>query len=124
MMDVLLKDYSDKLSKKILKRIRKYHSNIFQLQNNPSYDQEFQEEIREQNSFIHEEADLVTEKQLTNSDPRFKYKNTAYFFYDKFKELVLPIIYEYLDNKNVQIEKVENISNVIYEDEFQVVIKE
>ena len=57
--------------------------------------------------------------------PRYAESKKSYFTkkgYDKFKELVLPIIYEYLDNKNVQIEKVENISNVIYEDEFQVVI--
>ena len=57
--------------------------------------------------------------------PSYAESNKSYFTekgYDKFKELVLPIVYEHLDNKNIQIEKVENISNVIYEDEFQVVI--
>ena len=91
MMDVLLKDYSNKLNKNMLKRIKKYHSNEFQLQNNPSYDQEFQEEIREVESFAHNDSDLVTEKDLTNSDPRYKYRNTAYFFYDKFKGLDIDI---------------------------------
>lgn len=86
MMDVLLKDFGEQLDKKVNKEIKKYHGNVFRLQNNPSYDQEFQEEIREKNSFIHETSDLVTEKQLSNSDPRFKYRNTAYFFYDRFKE--------------------------------------
>ena len=87
MMDVLIKDYSDKLNKKLLNRIKKYHSNKFELQNNPSYDQEFHEEIREKKTFAHKESELVLEKDLSKSDPRFKYRNAAYFFYDKFKEL-------------------------------------
>lgn len=87
MMDVLLKDFSSVIDKRVKKEIEKYHSNIFKLQNNPSYDQEFQEEIREKKTFAHEFYDLVTEKQLSNSDPRYKYRNTAYFFYDSFKSL-------------------------------------
>ena len=45
-MDVLLKDFDNKLNSKMLKRLKKYHSNDFILQNNPSYDLEFDEEIR------------------------------------------------------------------------------
>ncbi len=91
MMDVLIKDFSTIISKKLLKRIQKYHSNIFQLQNNPSYDQEFHVEIREKNSFAHNDSELVTEKELANSDPKYKYRNTAYFFFDKFSKIDIDI---------------------------------
>ena len=88
MMDVLLKDFDNKLNSKMLKRLKKYHSNDFILQNNPSYDLEFDEEIRSKESFQHTVDDLVFEKDLNKTDPKYKYKNTAYFFYDKFNDFL------------------------------------
>ena len=91
MMDVLLKDFKSLLSSKMIKRLKKYHESNFKLQNNPSYDEEFEEEIRGQDTFNHTIDDLVSEKDLNNTDPRFKYRNTAYFFYDKFNNLEINI---------------------------------
>ena len=85
MMDVLLKDFKSILNSRMIKRLNKYHENVFKLQNNPSYDEEFEEEIRSVDTFEHTEDKLVTEKELNNTDPKYKYRNTAYFFYDKFK---------------------------------------
>ena len=92
MINVLVKDYKEKLKLKRYKRLNKYikpfgKEGNFVLQSNPNYDSLFKEQIRDAETFNHTEKELIKEKDLKKDDPSYKYKNTAYFFYDKFKNI-------------------------------------
>lgn len=56
--------------------------------------------------------------------PTYVKENKSYFTqkgYERFRKDTLPIISNYLDKSNIQIETFENVENIIYSDEYQVV---
>ncbi len=59
--------------------------------------------------------------------PTYATENRSYFTqkgFERFKKETLPILYQYLDEKNIKIEtfeKVEKVENIIYSDEYQIV---
>lgn len=58
--------------------------------------------------------------------PEYKGNYKSYFTkrgYEEFNKKVLPIISEYLDKNKIYLEKTSKLSSVVYEDEFQVIIK-
>ena len=57
--------------------------------------------------------------------PTYANENKSYFTqkgFDRFKEETLPLICKYLDKDNIKIETFEKVDNIIYFDEYQVVI--
>ncbi len=79
--------------------------------------------------------DLDTWKDLLRTNnfnwlpkpPSYAINNKSYFKekgYLKFKEDVLPIIIKYLDKDKIIIKEYNKVKNVIYEDEFQIVVSE
>ena len=59
--------------------------------------------------------------------PAYAANNKSYFTekgFDRFKKETLPIIYKYLDKENIKIETFEKVENIIYSDEYQVVVED
>ena len=59
--------------------------------------------------------------------PAYASKNRSYFTqkgFERFKKETLPIIYKYLNKENIKIETFEKVLNIIYFDEYQVVIED
>ena len=59
--------------------------------------------------------------------PSYDFNNKSFFTqkgYDKFNDFVLPLICNYLEKEKIKIEKISSLNDIIYEDEYQVVIKE
>ncbi len=57
--------------------------------------------------------------------PSYAENNKSYFTkkgYDKFNQDVLPIIEKYIDKDKIDVKIYSKIHNIIYEDEFQVVV--
>ena len=58
--------------------------------------------------------------------PVYNYDSKSYFTkkgYEKFDELVMPIIHNYLDKNKINLEVVDKLENIIYQDEYQVVTR-
>ncbi len=58
--------------------------------------------------------------------PTYASENKSYFTqkgFERFKKETLPIIYQYLDKNNIKVETFEKVENIIYFDEYQVVIE-
>ena len=58
--------------------------------------------------------------------PSYSIENRSYFTkkgFEKFTKETLPIMYKYLDRKKIKIETFNNIQNIMYEDEYQVIEK-
>ena len=59
--------------------------------------------------------------------PAYAAHNRSYFTekgFCIFKKETLPIIYKYLNKENIKIETFEKVLNIIYFDEYQVVIED
>lgn len=59
--------------------------------------------------------------------PSYAENNKSFFTekgYKKFIENVLPLIEKYLNNDNITISSYSKVDNIIYEDEYQVIISE
>ena len=72
---------------------------------------------------------LLSSKEINwlPKPPTYVTQNKSYFTtkgFDRFKKETLPIIYKYLDKENIKIETFEKVENIIYSDEYQVVIEE
>lgn len=92
MMDVILKDFKEKLDGNLSKKIDEFlHPKTNEirliLQSNPNYDVEFNRHIIMKTTFNHKEDELISEEDLKKDEPKYKYVNTAFYFYDKFSEL-------------------------------------
>ena len=71
---------------------------------------------------------LLSLKEFTwlPKPPTYATENESYFTkkgLDRFKKETLPIIYQYLNRKNIKIETFEKVENIIYSDEYQIVIE-
>ncbi len=58
--------------------------------------------------------------------PTYATENKSYFTqkgFEKFKKETLPIIYQYLDNKNIKVETFEKVENIVYSDDYQIVVE-
>ena len=58
--------------------------------------------------------------------PKYASNNRSYFTekgYKTFKQKTLPLLSKYLDKKNIKMEKVDLNNEIIYEDDYQIVIK-
>ncbi len=56
--------------------------------------------------------------------PTYSTENKSYFTkkgFERFKKETLPVIYKYLDKRNVKFETFDKVENIIYSDEYQVV---
>ncbi len=106
MMDVLRKTFPEinKDSKEInfvdLKKIDDsiLHSGRItklQLQSDPNYDAIFNSKIIKRKNY--ENLTPPTKKEMNTDNPEYKYLNTAYFFYEKFKELSLKDLEKFVD---------------------------
>ena len=72
--------------------------------------------------------DLLSSKEINwlPKPPTYATQNKSYFTekgFDRFKKETLPIIYKYLDKENIKIETFEKVENIIYSDEYQVVVE-
>lgn len=96
MMDVLRKSFpdinkdSDEINFVDLKKIEDSilhggRRSRLQLQSDPNYDALFNTKIIKRESY--EKLTKPTKKEIAKDNPEYKYLNTAYFFYTKFKEL-------------------------------------
>lgn len=101
MMSVLFKNFSEinsnrknqeelntlDVDKEILEQCIFFKTNKerLQLQTDPKYNEIFKTEIFYKDSF--ERVKKPTKKEFENNDPKYKYINTSYFFYNKFKSL-------------------------------------
>ena len=59
--------------------------------------------------------------------PTYASNNKSFFTqkgYEKFIKDVLPLICNYFDKNKIKIEKFNNVENIIYQDEYQIVINE
>ena len=71
---------------------------------------------------------LLTLKEFTwlPKPPSYAAENRSYFTqkgYEKFEKEVLPIVYKYLDKENIKIETFEKVENIIYSDEYQIIVE-
>lgn len=58
--------------------------------------------------------------------PSYSIENRSYFTkkgFEKFTKETLPIMSKYLDREKIKIETFNNIQNIMYEDEYQVIEK-
>ena len=96
MMDVLRKSFpdinkdSDEINFVDLKKIEDSilhggRRSRLQLQSDPNYDALFNTKIIKRESY--EKLTKPTKREIAKDNPEYKYLNTAYFFYTKFKEL-------------------------------------
>jgi len=106
MMDVLRKTFpeinkdSEKINFVDLKKIDDsiLHSGRItklQLQSDPNYDAIFNSKIIKRKNY--ENLTPPTKKEMNTDNPEYKYLNTAYFFYEKFKELSLKDLEKFVD---------------------------
>lgn len=106
MMDVLRKTfpeinkYSEEINFVDLKKIDDsiLHSGRItklQLQSDPNYDAIFNSKIIKRKNY--ENLTPPTKKEMNTDNPEYKYLNTAYFFYEKFKELSLKDLEKFVD---------------------------
>lgn len=81
---------------------------------------------------LREEWSKLVESKVFNwlSTPIFISNSSSYLNelgYSTFKDKLYPIIIKYLDEKNINIEKFnydENSNNILYSDEYQIVVVE
>ena len=66
-----------------------------QLQSDPNYDAIFNSKIIKRKNY--ENLTPPTKKEMNTDNPEYKYLNTAYFFYEKFKELSLKDLEKFVD---------------------------
>ena len=71
---------------------------------------------------------LLSLKEFTwlPKPPTYAANNKSYFTakgFEKFKAETLPIIYQYLDKNKIKIKTVEKVENIIYYDEYQIIIE-
>ena len=100
MMDVLRKTFSEEINFVDLKKIDDsiLHSGRItklQLQSDPNYDAIFNSKIIKRKNY--ENLTPPTKKEMNTDNPEYKYLNTAYFFYEKFKELSLKDLEKFVD---------------------------
>lgn len=58
--------------------------------------------------------------------PEYKENYTSYFTelgYEKFNREVLPTFVKYLNREKINVEVISEVGNVVYSDEYQIVIK-
>lgn len=122
MLDVILKNFKEKLENELVLKLNGYlhpKNNEIRLilQSNPNYDTDFNRYITIKESFEHTVKDNISDDDLKKDDPKFKYLNTAYYFYDKFSILDE---YELNDFISYIFDKVRVIKTICYDENFAI----